>query len=141
MFETVAFVIDGLKNPILSRKVLKKFKLIPEEFPFIQVNQIKQKFQTPIVKLTAQRSRSRSSSSTRKPFYFKLKERKDKNVGQRNPCGRQNAINRGKIQKSKFDKTMEKENLSHITKEKTTKKENIAIYDTVMNCMQVYASN
>ena len=70
--ETVAFVIDGLKKPILSKQLLKKFKLIHEDFPFAQVNHVKH-LKTPIVKLTAQRSRSRSNSSTRKPFYFKLK--------------------------------------------------------------------
>jgi len=39
--ETVAFVIDGLKKPILSKQLLKKFKLIHEDFPFAQVNHVK----------------------------------------------------------------------------------------------------
>ncbi len=34
------FIIDGLEKPILSRDVLKVFKLIPANFPFAEVNEV-----------------------------------------------------------------------------------------------------
>ena len=35
--ETEVYIITGLKKPIISRKLLKQFKLIPEDFPFAEV--------------------------------------------------------------------------------------------------------
>lgn len=37
---TEVFIIEGLEKPILSRKVLKLFKLIPADFPFAEVNAV-----------------------------------------------------------------------------------------------------
>ena len=34
---TEVYIIEGLESPILSRDLLKKFRLIPEDFPHVQV--------------------------------------------------------------------------------------------------------
>ncbi len=34
---TEVYVIEGLESPILSRNLLKKFRLIPEDFPHVQI--------------------------------------------------------------------------------------------------------
>ena len=40
IIETVVFIIKNLKSPILSLKMLKQFKLVPADFPHVQISAV-----------------------------------------------------------------------------------------------------